>query len=367
MPPKPKGFRTDRFTQKVKQIMQTHGDKKIIGAALARTPILPLWRSLFNILTFGEFQRRLEETPYDQLFHLRIDVQLDDYTIIGIEKLDIINMDVNPPIYDTTETKVITKLPRGLTINSLIENTSKFMGPKFYTYSAMKNNCQDFVRAILVSNNIGDEEDIAFVKQDLKSIFKDMNFLRKFANTATDLSAYIKMLLDNVPFTRNERIELLQLQEKSKPKYIIGGAMVSEIELEAKIRGILKGILQNNKGTLKGKVVANVKRKFPKKARLEKGSKEALDWGEMMAELRKKKREEAMGVIMEVPDEKTTDKKTTDKKTTDKKTTAKKTTAKKTTAKKTTKKTSSTKPKKKRSDEETPEGLEWLRGVLKQA
>lgn len=312
MPPKPKGFRTDRFTQKVKQIMQTHGDKKIIGAALARTPILPLWRSLFNILTFGEFQRRLEETPYDQLFHLRIDVQLDDYTIIGIEKLDIINMDVNPPIYDTTETKVITKLPRGLTINSLIENTSKFMGPKFYTYSAMKNNCQDFVRAILVSNNIGDEEDIAFVKQDLKSIFKDMNFLRKFANTATDLSAYIKMLLDNVPFTRKEQVELLQLQEKSKPKYIIGGTMASEIELEEKIREILKDILQDNKGTPSGDIVVKEMMKKvspnkkttakkttkktttstkPKNKRLVKGSKEALQWGKKMAKIRKEKRE----------------------------------------------------------------------------
>lgn len=280
---KGKGFRTNRLSQKVRQILQTHGDKKIIGATITRNPIMELWTRLFSILTFGEFKRRLEQTPYDELFHLRLDVELDDFTIIGIEKLDIINMDRDPKLYEASEEKQITNMPKGLTINTIMEKTHEYMGPKFYTYSAFNNNCQDFVKAILISNNIGDKTDLDFVKQDIKSLSKDLNFLRKFSNTATDITAYIKMLIDNIPFTRKEQVELLSLQEKTEPKYIVGGAMVSEIELEAKIRGILKGILMGNEGKLSGTIEADLKRKYPKKSTVAKGSKEAK---ERMAKVR---------------------------------------------------------------------------------
>ena len=48
------------------------------------------------------------------------------------------------------------------------------MGSKYFTYSAKDNNCQDFILAVLKANNIGNEEDYSFVKQDTKSLFENL-------------------------------------------------------------------------------------------------------------------------------------------------------------------------------------------------
>ena len=49
------------------------------------------------------------------------------------------------------------------------------MGANFITYSARRNNCQDFLMAICKSNNIGDASDYEFIKQDVKSLFTPLS------------------------------------------------------------------------------------------------------------------------------------------------------------------------------------------------
>ena len=39
----------------------------------------------------------------------------------------------------------------------------------FFTYNAVSNNCQDFLLAFLQSNNLGNNENYTFVKQDTES------------------------------------------------------------------------------------------------------------------------------------------------------------------------------------------------------
>lgn len=68
-------------------------------------------------------------------------------------------------------------------MNQALENTKKRMGGKFFGYSAKDNNCQDFIASFLQSNKIGSPEDIAFVKQETKSLFEGNDRLRKIANT----------------------------------------------------------------------------------------------------------------------------------------------------------------------------------------
>ena len=57
---------------------------------------------------------------------------------------------------------------------------------KFFTYNAVSNNCQDFLLAFLQSNNLGNNENYTFLKQDTESLFKRLPVLQKIAKSTTD-------------------------------------------------------------------------------------------------------------------------------------------------------------------------------------
>jgi hypothetical protein len=108
-----------------------------------------------------------------------------------LEKNEVINAIVGCKLPKETETKSTTSsdIPTGLTLNNALDNTQDRMGKNFFTYSAKDNNCQDFIIAFLKSNNIGDETDTSWVKQETKVLFEGNDRLRKIANTLTDIGA----------------------------------------------------------------------------------------------------------------------------------------------------------------------------------
>jgi hypothetical protein len=173
------------FPPKVRQIISKYGNKNIIGITLARTPLgAPLMTAL-QIASGNTFSQKLANTPYDKLFHLFVCIDFADGSKIMLEKNEVINAIVGCKLPKETETKSTTSsdIPTGLTLNKALENTQERMGKNFFTYSAKDNNCQDFIIAFLKSNNIGDETDTSWVKQETKVLFEGNDRLRKIANT----------------------------------------------------------------------------------------------------------------------------------------------------------------------------------------
>ena len=83
-----------------------------------------------------------------------------------------------------------------MTLTDMLDKTRELMGTKkFFGYSAKSNNCQDFLVAIFKANNIGDEQDIGFIKQDTAQLFKDLPSLRKLSNTLTTIGARADVLI----------------------------------------------------------------------------------------------------------------------------------------------------------------------------
>jgi hypothetical protein len=71
------------------------------------------------------------------------------------------------------------------------------MGPeKFSSYDAQTNNCQDFLLNIFQGNNIGDQSDLTFIKQDTKEIFEKLpEFSKVLGKAATNLGAIFDRLI----------------------------------------------------------------------------------------------------------------------------------------------------------------------------
>jgi hypothetical protein len=174
------------YPPKVREILNKYGNEEVIGLTIMRTPVPSVLTGALSLFSGGEFGKRMKNA-FDTLFHLFLEIQTKSGKRLSVEKNEVINMDVSPKKRPETETKVVSNIPEGLTINEMMNKTKDYQGGKFFKYSAANNNCQDFIVAIFRSNSIGDDSDIKFIKQDTEQLFKDLPSLRKLSNTITDI------------------------------------------------------------------------------------------------------------------------------------------------------------------------------------
>jgi hypothetical protein len=183
------------YPPKVRDILKKYGQEVISGLTIMRTPVAKVLTGALSLFSLGKFGKRMSRS-FDELFHLFLEIRTESGKRLSVEKNEVINMDINPQKRDKTEVKdVVNNVPQGLTIEEMLNKTEQYMGKrKFFSYSAKDNNCQDFIVSIFKANNIGDGQDITFIKQDTKSLFKDLPYLRKLSNTITDIGGRFNVI-----------------------------------------------------------------------------------------------------------------------------------------------------------------------------
>ena len=185
------------YPPKVRNILKKYGSEVIVSYKLKRTPVSKLLTTALSAVSLGEFGERLKNSEYDELFHLFLELTTASGKKISVEKNEVINVEVSPPTRPNEEVEdIVNNIPPGLTINELMNNTNKRMGSSFFNYSAKSNNCQHFIINILDANNIGDESDREFVKQDTDFLFENLPYLRKISNTVTTLGAKVNVITE---------------------------------------------------------------------------------------------------------------------------------------------------------------------------
>lgn len=300
------------YPPKVRTILKKYGEEVITGYKIKRTPVSKLLTSALSVVSLGVFGKRFGRSAYDELFHLFLEMTTASGKRISVEKNEVINMDTSPPKRDKEEVKdITTNIPEGLTISAMMAKTEESMGKKkFFGYSARDNNCQDFIVAILRSNNIGDNSDIEFVKQDTKELFKNLPFLRKFANTITDLGARVNVITTGAGVGGEDYIVQSVVFSKDQwttpkaKKWLKENGYVSpkvdrktntlrfrqrdpdEAEKEGFTEYRTKDLSDSGIQLIlsyKKKILSNTIKKMP---RFAKGSEEAKEWGRKMREKR---------------------------------------------------------------------------------
>lgn len=195
------------YPPKVREILKNIGSQKIKSISIKRTPVSDLLTGALSFFSLGKFGKRLERS-FDELFHLFIEITLENGQKVLLEKNEVINMDLNPSSKPDTETKQITSQIPNITFDEMLNNTEKYMGKqKYFSYSAKDNNCQDFILSFLKSNNIGDENDFSFVKQDTKQLFKNLPSLRKLSNTITTIGAKANTIIEGAGINEEKLID----------------------------------------------------------------------------------------------------------------------------------------------------------------
>ena len=168
----------------VKKALDVIGDKQISSARCGRTPVQAIVQGAL---------RTIANVPYDQLFHLFLELNVEGTKWI-IEKIERITL-VKEDRSQKQGAEFTASFPVNKTVNELFLNTQSFMGARFLPYQSNSNNCQVFIMGVLQANGLATPELTTFVKQDTRSIFKNSPYLRKFANTLTDLGGYFNAMI----------------------------------------------------------------------------------------------------------------------------------------------------------------------------
>jgi hypothetical protein len=167
----------------VRKILADHGNKKIVRLSAGRKPVDKPLIGALNVVSLGQFAK---QNNYDDLFHLSLNAQLEDGTVISIEKVENINLEMNPKAKPNTEFEQINNF-HSVTLNELMEGGKRVLGDKFFKYNASNNNCQDFIMSLLKGSGLGTPADYKFIKQDTESIFKGLDNTLALSVGVTDL------------------------------------------------------------------------------------------------------------------------------------------------------------------------------------
>ena len=326
------------YTRKAKNIIKKYGDKEIQMLRIHRTPLSKFLMGTLNIFTLGDFTKKFKNTPYDELFHLRVDMFFEGSKVVSLEKNEVITFTEKPKSSEKASMMNV-ELQEKPTLNELLAKTQQSMGNKYFVYSAKSNNCQDFILAVFRSNGLLTKEREDFIKQDTKSLFTPKS--RKLANTITDVAAKAKTLVgggnkksndEYIMIDKNAFMKDMEELVDKHTKTMEGAGLAGELAkltlkdaVSKKSKGEKSFFEKSNKDKAKefkmaGKVLENAPYKIsgalertkkkvfgkgvdavklqeesvsaPKKKRgkLKKGSEEAKAWGRMMAEKRKQKR-----------------------------------------------------------------------------
>jgi hypothetical protein len=177
------------YSPKVRAYLAANGHRTIKGLTIRRDPIRGMLHAAINAITLGRWAEARKKYAYDKVFHLGLEVQLDGGPTTIVEKNEVINVGVSKSISEDTERMVLND-PGTLTLQQLLDNTQKLMGPRYFTYSAFENNCQDFIVAILRANNLWTAARDRFTRQPLEGVVRELpSYTKWIANAATDAAA----------------------------------------------------------------------------------------------------------------------------------------------------------------------------------
>ena len=168
-------FGTDNI-QTTDRNLSEFKDEIIYDMKILRSPLPTHMDEALDLITRGEFSKLKQKYHFDQVFHLAVMVTTPKGDLLIEKNAHGVNIAKFKP-YPSEEMSVVSRRfgKPDFTLGSLILNTQKALGDKFFSYNAFGNNCQNFIFNLLRSNGLMTLEYANFVSQDMTELLKDLN------------------------------------------------------------------------------------------------------------------------------------------------------------------------------------------------
>jgi hypothetical protein len=175
-----------------RKLLESIGGEEVKTLQIVRTPLSSFTKGFLNTISLGQFEK-ISKKYYDQMFHLSLWIN-DKY---NLEKNEVVYFNKQNPKKSNSQVRDVKNIPAGITIQQLIDNTIKRMGPEnFSNYDAEKLNCQNFLINVLDASDIGDKADGDFIFQDATKIFKELpEYAKVLGKVSVNLGAIFNRLI----------------------------------------------------------------------------------------------------------------------------------------------------------------------------
>lgn len=177
---------------KTQKTMENNKDTVITSLKVVRSPIQSFIHKFLNVLTLGEWKKKLKEEGFDKLFHIKLVVN----NKFALEK--------RPSVYfgnirhEKDEEELNIPVNKKMTIGELISKAQMRMKNKFTEYDAFTNNCQDFIKGVLVSNGLYSPSINSFVYQDITKLIQKLpGYTKDIAKKITDTAGGVNEALSS--------------------------------------------------------------------------------------------------------------------------------------------------------------------------
>lgn len=190
--------------------MDKHKDEPIESIVMYRSPLDRLTTFVADAITAGNFAEIKQKAGMDKLYHTGIIIN-GKYQIEKLESPSFKN--AKPILSDSdTETYDIDLKGKSITIGDFIEAGAKKMGAKdFAGYSALKNNCQNFVKSLLEASGLLTADAKAWVYQDLEKLVEETpSFSKYLMDAVTDTARTLGNAYDAAVNKRGGRVGRLR-------------------------------------------------------------------------------------------------------------------------------------------------------------
>ena len=195
-------LKANSYLPDVRRVVDNIGDSQITAITVARKPLSKATTFALNVASLGEFNKRLRETPHDQLFHLFVVITTGHGRFI-VEKNDVIHIARFSGFPAGSET-IAVPLAAPLSVDTMLARTRARMGDKFFSYKGLDNNCQFFVGSLLKANHLSTPQILDFVLQDTRHLFENNPRFRKIVNSITDTGAVSNRVKQGVQKLANQ-------------------------------------------------------------------------------------------------------------------------------------------------------------------
>ena len=179
-------FGVSGYTSSAKNIISKYGNENINDIRIYRQELSEGLKFVLSAVSLQDFNKKVKETGHDKLYHLGIIIDTNKGRF-SLEKNDTITLKERPVLKGED---LLLKVSKKLSLNQLLSNTQKYMGNKYFTYDAIKNNCQDFILSVLKANHLNNIQTQKFVKQDnLEKLFSERT--KKIVDATTETGGRI--------------------------------------------------------------------------------------------------------------------------------------------------------------------------------
>ncbi len=215
--------------------LKDYGEQQIKAITVLKTPLEKYIETAINAMSLGKFDQLKQKHNIKTLYHTGLLIALYNGVNIICEKNEVVDI---YPFRQFKKGTIQGAVPfdKKLTLSQLIDNGIKYMGEsKFFSYSALENNCQAFCIGVLSGSGLMNLLIGNFILQDMKPMRDDLNnsmfsYVPTAMNTITNTASRVSRLIGKGVILGGKR---------SKDKEIKQMQMIKKLKLPMKFIKII--------------------------------------------------------------------------------------------------------------------------------